>query len=177
MTPFFRHQHAKVSEIILCDIIWVTHNLLGEWFVLLMQNFVHRTVIEIWVSHSVNSHKILDNTVSHWESTLHFLIAKVKTCHFKSKLCLSCKGFCHVWAILLDYTSSIVFPIVGLKTVADIRSAAEICVLWKNICSMDLELIQLLLRLSIKAHGGFRSYRRLVVSTVLAIEFIFSEKV
>ena len=77
----------------------------------------------------MDTHKILDNTVSHRESTLNFLIAKVKTCHFKSKLGLSCKGFCHVWAILLDYTSCIVFPIVGLKTVADIRGTAEICVL------------------------------------------------
>ena len=77
----------------------------------------------------MDSHKILDNTVSHWESTLNFLIAKVKTCHFKSELSLSCKGLCHIWAILLDYTTCIVFPIVGLKTVRDVGSTAEICIL------------------------------------------------
>ena len=77
----------------------------------------------------MDTHKILDYTVSHRESTLDFLIAKVKTCHFKGELCLSSKGFCHIWAILLDYTACIIFPVVGLKTVGDIGSTAEVCVL------------------------------------------------
>ena len=130
MTPLFGHQHAEVSEIIQWNVVWVAHYLLSEWFVLLMQNLIHRTIIEIWVPYTVDSHQVFDDTVSHGECTFYFLIAEVEASHFHSELSLSRECLSHFWTILLDYTACIIFPIVGLKTVSDVRLTTEICVLW-----------------------------------------------
>ena len=81
MTPFLRYQHAKVSEVVLCDVVWVTHDLLCKRFMLLVQNFVNRTIVEIGITHTMDSHEVFHNTIAHGPGAFDFLVSKVKTSH------------------------------------------------------------------------------------------------
>ena len=54
-----------------------------------MKELVKIAVVEVFVYDAVNMHKVLDDSVSHRQRRLDFVVAVVAICHLKREVALS----------------------------------------------------------------------------------------
>ena len=111
MTPLFRCEHAQVPEVVLSDTLRIAHNLLSECLVLLMHYLIDVAVVEIGVTNAVDAHEILNDSVSHRESTVYLLGPIVIVGHFEGVLTLCSQSLSCFRCIFVQDAMSLVFPI------------------------------------------------------------------